>query len=83
MDDKLLFRSGSFEIDPNGARAVRDLSEVLAQNPDINVMVEGHTDDVPYRSNGQLKDNLDLSAKRRRPSYACCWRTSRSRRAAS
>ena len=64
MDDKLLFRSGSFEIDPNGARAVRDLSEVLAQNPDINVMVEGHTDDVPYRSNGQLKDNLDLSAKR-------------------
>ena len=64
MDDKLLFRSGSFEIDPNGARAVRDLAEVLAQNADINVMVEGHTDDVPYRPNGQLKDNLDLSAKR-------------------
>ncbi|WP_297450998.1 OmpA family protein [uncultured Alistipes sp.] len=64
MDDKLLFRSGSFEIDPNGARAVRDLAGVLAQNPDINVMVEGHTDDVPYRSNGQLRDNLDLSAKR-------------------
>ena len=64
MEDKLLFRSGSFEIDPNGARAVRDLATVLAQNPDINVMVEGHTDDVPYRSNGQLKDNLDLSAKR-------------------
>ena len=33
MDDKLLFRSGSFEIDPNGARAVRDLAGVLAQNP--------------------------------------------------
>ena len=49
MDDKLLFRSGSFEIDPNGARAVHDLATVLAQNPDINVMVEGH---------------LDLSAKR-------------------
>ena len=64
MDDKLLFRSGSFEIDPNGARAVRDLATVLAQNPDINVMVDGHTDDVPYRPNGQLKDNLDLSAKR-------------------
>lgn len=64
MDDKLLFRSGSFEIDPKGAQAVRDLSVVLAQNPDINVMVEGHTDDVPYRPNGQLKDNLDLSAKR-------------------
>ena len=33
MEDKLLFRSGSFEIDPNGAQAVRDLSDVLAQNP--------------------------------------------------
>ena len=64
MDDKLLFRSGSFEIDPNGALAVHDLATVLAQNPDINVMVEGHTDDVPYRPNGQLRDNLDLSAKR-------------------
>ena len=64
IDDKLLFRSGSFEIDPNGARAVHDLATVLAQNPDINVMVEGHTDDVPYRPNGQLRDNLDLSAKR-------------------
>lgn len=64
MDDKLLFRSGSFEIDPNGARAVHDLATVLAQNPDINVMVEGHTDDVPYRPNGQLRDNLDLIAKR-------------------
>lgn len=64
MDDKLLFRSGSFDIDPNGARAVRDLAAVLAKNPDINVMVEGHTDDVPYRPNGQLMDNLDLSAKR-------------------
>ena len=64
MDDKLLFRSGSFEIDPNGARAVHNLATVLAQNPDINVMVEGHTDDVPYRPNGQLRDNLDLSAKR-------------------
>ena len=64
MDDKLLFRSGSFEIDPNGARAVHDLATVLAQNPDINVMVEGHTDDVPYRPNGQLRDNLALSAKR-------------------
>lgn len=64
MEDKLLFRSGSFEIDPQGARAVSDLAEVLASNTDINVMVEGHTDDVPYRGQGQLKDNLDLSAKR-------------------
>ena len=64
MDDKLLFRSGSFEIDPKGANAVRDLADVLANNPDINIMVEGHTDNVPYKPNGQLRDNLDLSAKR-------------------
>jgi chemotaxis protein MotB len=64
MDDKLLFRSGSFEIDPNGAQAVRDLAAVLAANPDINIMVEGHTDNVPYRGSGQLRDNLDLSVKR-------------------
>ena len=64
MDDKLLFKSGSFQIDPNGAQAVRDLAVVLAENPDINIMVEGHTDDVPYRPNGNLQDNLDLSVKR-------------------
>ena len=64
MEDKLLFRSGSFEIDPEGARAVRDLGQVLAQNPDINILVEGHTDNVPYRAQGQLRDNWDLSVKR-------------------
>lgn len=64
MADKLLFRSGSFDIDPEGARAVRQLSEVLAANPDIDIMVEGHTDNVPYRGTGQLRDNLDLSVKR-------------------
>ena len=64
MTDKLLFRSGSFDIDPEGARAVRQLSEVLASNPDIDIMVEGHTDNVPYRGTGQLRDNLDLSVKR-------------------
>lgn len=64
MEDKLLFRSGSYQIGPEGERAVRDLSNVLAANPDINVMVEGHTDNVPYTPNAYLKDNLDLSAKR-------------------
>lgn len=64
MADKLLFRSGSFEIDPEGAKAVRQLSDVLADNADIDIMVEGHTDNVPYRGTGQLRDNLDLSVKR-------------------
>jgi chemotaxis protein MotB len=64
MEDKLLFRSGSYEIGRDGEKAVRDLSKVLAANPDINVMVEGLTDDVRYTPNAYLKDNLDLSAKR-------------------
>lgn len=64
MEDKLLFRSGSYEIGREGEKAVRDLANVLAANPDINVMVEGHTDDVRYTPNAYLKDNLDLSAKR-------------------
>lgn len=64
MEDKLLFKSGSYAIDPRGEQAVHNLAGVLAANPDINVMVEGHTDNVPYKSSGELKDNLDLSVKR-------------------
>lgn len=64
MDDKLLFNSGSFQIGAQGKKAVEELAVVLAQNPDINIMVEGHTDNVPYKENGHLKDNLDLSVKR-------------------
>jgi chemotaxis protein MotB len=64
MEDKLLFKSGSFEIDTRGADAIKELANVLAQNSDINIMVEGHTDDVPYQGRGELKDNWDLSVKR-------------------
>lgn len=64
MEDKLLFKSGSFEIDTRGADAIRELAKVLGQNKDINIMVEGHTDDVPYQGRGELKDNWDLSVKR-------------------
>jgi chemotaxis protein MotB len=64
MDEKLLFKSGSYDIDPQGAAAIKELGKVLRANADINVMIEGHTDDVPYRSRGDLKDNWDLSVKR-------------------
>ena len=65
MEEKLLFRSGSYEVDPGGAKAVHDLATVLAANPDIDVVVEGHTDNVRYRQGtGQLRDNLDLSVMR-------------------
>ena len=59
MEDKLLFRSGSYEIGREGEKAVRDLAKVLAANPDINVMVEGHTDDV-----GTWENNMKLSQER-------------------
>jgi chemotaxis protein MotB len=64
LDEKLLFRSGSWEIDVNGRNALRKLSGVLEKNPDIQITIEGHTDNVPYKTNGQLQDNWDLSVKR-------------------
>lgn len=64
LDEKLLFKSGKYEVDPKGADALKKLSKVLEQNSDISVMIEGHTDDVPYRGKEQLKDNWDLSVMR-------------------
>lgn len=65
LEEKLLFKSGSWEVDPKGAEAIKKLADVLAVNPDINVMIEGHTDDVPYNGKGQqVSDNWDLSVKR-------------------
>lgn len=64
MDEKLLFKTGQWSVDPNGQRALRDLSQLLAENTDINIMVEGHTDNVPMRGSGEVKDNWDLSVMR-------------------
>lgn len=64
MENKLLFSSGSWAVGAEGRRAVQQLGEVLADNPDIAVLIEGHTDNVPYGGSGQLKDNWDLSTKR-------------------
>ncbi len=65
LDEKLLFQTGSYNIDNNGRSALRKLATVLERNPDIQVTIEGHTDDVPYRQgSGQLQDNWDLSVKR-------------------
>ena len=64
LDEELLFKSGSTVVDPKGVNALKKLSVVLAANPDINIMVEGHTDDVPYISSEAIKDNWDLSVKR-------------------
>jgi chemotaxis protein MotB len=64
MENKLLFDSGSWAVNQEGRKAVKQLGSVLAQNPDIAVLIEGHTDNVPYGGSGQLKDNWDLSTKR-------------------
>jgi len=64
MEEKLLFKTGKWDVDPKGKQALMDLSRLLADNPDINIMVEGHTDDVPYNGSGGISDNWDLSVKR-------------------
>ncbi|RAV28523.1 OmpA/MotB family protein [Sinomicrobium soli] len=64
MENKLLFGSGSWAVGQEGRRAVAELGKVLAQNPDISVLIEGHTDNVPYRGNGHIENNWDLSTKR-------------------
>ncbi len=64
MENKLLFSSGSWAVNNEGRQAVKQLGQVLAQNPDIAVLIEGHTDDVPYGGSGPLNDNWDLSTKR-------------------
>lgn len=64
MENKLLFESGSWAVNSRGKEAVVALGKVLADNPEIAVLIEGHTDNVPYGGNGALQDNWDLSAKR-------------------
>ena len=65
LDEKLLFKSASWDIDANGNKALKNLAGVLEKNPDIQITIEGHTDNVPYNpGNSQLKDNWDLSVKR-------------------
>ncbi|MGY0391486.1 OmpA family protein [Bizionia sp. KMM 8389] len=64
MENKLLFQSGSWAVGTQGKKAVNQLGAVLADNPEIAILIEGHTDNVPYRGNGQLSGNWDLSTKR-------------------
>lgn len=64
MENKLLFESGSWAVGVNGKQAVKQLGEVLANNPEIAILIEGHTDNVPYKGNTHLSGNWDLSTKR-------------------
>lgn len=64
MENKLLFKSGSWVVEAEGVQALEQLAKVLEKNPEITVLIEGHTDNVPFTSKGALESNWDLSTKR-------------------
>lgn len=64
LDESLLFASGKTNVEAKGIEALREVAKVLEQNADINVLVEGHTDNVPMKGAGEIKDNWDLSVMR-------------------
>ncbi|MFX3625795.1 MAG: OmpA family protein [bacterium] len=63
MDEKLLFASASIVVDKKGQDALLEFAKAINNEPDVNIMIEGHTDNVPIKS-GQIKDNWDLSVLR-------------------
>lgn len=64
MENKLMFPSASWTVSKEGANAIKELAKVLEQDTTLNIMVEGHTDNDPYRGNTAVKDNWDLSVMR-------------------
>ncbi|MFW5759891.1 MAG: OmpA family protein [Cyclobacteriaceae bacterium] len=65
LSEQLLFKSGSITIDPKGIAALQKLAQAIKDNEDINIMVEGHTDNVPIsRISQYMKNNWDLSVMR-------------------
>ena len=64
ISDKLLFKSGSYNISSRAQEILGKVATVVNNKPEIEFLVEGHTDDVPYKSGGILIDNWDLSVKR-------------------
>jgi chemotaxis protein MotB len=64
LEEKLLFASGKWDVSKDGVTALKDIAKVLEKNPDINVLIEGHTDNVPLNSQNQVSDNWDLSVMR-------------------
>ncbi len=64
LDESLLFASGSWSVNAKGRDAIIKLAKVLETNVDIDILIEGHTDNVPYKGSGQVKDNWDLSVMR-------------------
>ena len=63
VDEKLLFQSGKVDVDPNGKKALLKLCETLKSNIDFDIIVEGHTDNMPIKT-ARFEDNWDLSVLR-------------------
>lgn len=63
LSDKLLFKSGQATVEDKGKDAIKKLSEVLNKNSDIDIAIEGHTDNIPIKT-AVYKDNWDLSVAR-------------------
>lgn len=63
ISDKFLFKTGSYQINERAKEVLSKVAKILDDKPDLEVMVEGHTDNVPFRR-GELLDNWDLSVKR-------------------
>jgi chemotaxis protein MotB len=64
LENSLLFSSGSWAVNDKGVKAITKLSSVLTQQPGLQIMVEGHTDNIPFKGAGLIKDNWDLSVMR-------------------
>jgi chemotaxis protein MotB len=64
LPEKLLFKSGSTSVDPKGVEALILISKALNEKSDVQIGVEGHTDNIPLKESERMKDNLDLSVLR-------------------
>lgn len=64
MESKLLFPSASWTVSKDGVEAIKTLAKILEQNTDLNILVEGHTDNAAYKGSTAVKDNWDLSVMR-------------------
>ena len=64
LEEDLLFASGKYEVNSGGVAALKKLAVALESQKDIEILVEGHTDSIPFKGKGQLADNWDLSVMR-------------------
>lgn len=64
ISEKVLFKSGSFELTDKANASLEQIAKLIQAKSSFDVIVEGHTDDVPYNGSKEISDNWDLSAKR-------------------